>query len=107
MDHNLQFARITNPVCSCGEYVGRWQSDIEFKLIKISQTKNRPTDDRDISNILNEMKVTKMCCRREIIVSPVLRLLKIGNTFNVGVGSDFVSSTFDRLIIGKQYKIDA
>jgi DNA-directed RNA polymerase subunit N (RpoN/RPB10) len=99
----LQFARILNPVCSCGNYIGRFQHLIEFKLLEMQQklliSEGRKTDDRDVAKILDEMDIKRMCCRREVIVSPVLRLLKVGETFNIYQDKTVLSEPFDRLIV--------
>lgn len=72
----LQFARIIDPVCSCGNYVGRFQPDIEFELLRLGNYGGRKTDDEDLAKIMDEMGITRICCRKTIMVSPVLRLIK-------------------------------
>lgn len=80
-ENSLQFCRILDPVCSCGEYVGRLQPYLEFEMIRRSEYGTEFTDDENLAAILDDMGIRRMCCRRTIIVSPVLRLIKTGPDF--------------------------
>lgn len=98
----LQPARIYDTVCSCGEYVGRFQPDIEFALIEKGNYGETGliTDDTDIAEILTDMGVLRSCCRRTIMISSVSRLLKTGSPFNIYFDQRVLSLPGERLIIG-------
>ena len=93
---SLTFARIIDPVCSCGNYVGQLQHEIEFRLIE----KGGETDDTDVAIILNDMGVKRMCCRRTIIISPVLRLVQAEPEFNIYFDTRTISKRLERLNVG-------
>lgn len=99
---SLQFARIVLPVCSCGNYVGRFQHEIEFELVRRQiDNPGLKTDDRDVSEILNDLGIMRMCCRGAIIMSPVLRLMKVGPEFNIYSESRPINKTMKRYRIGQ------
>lgn len=93
---SLVFARIINPVCSCGNYVGRFQPEIEFRLIDMGGN----TDDVELVKIMNDMKIKKMCCRSTILISPVLRLLQTRADLNIYKDHDTVEMNMERLTVG-------
>lgn len=100
---SLTFARIIDPVCSCGEYISRYQPEIEARLIEKNNfgTLNITTDDTDIVQILDNMKIFRMCCRKTILLSPVCRLLKTKAPFNIySADKGNISLSIERLIIG-------
>lgn len=80
---SIQPVRIIDPVCSCGNEIGYLQHDIEFKMILKSDYGKKITSDIDLSDILNDIGIFRMCCRKTIILSPILRLLKSGPTLKV------------------------
>lgn len=101
MESSLTFCRIINPVCSCGNYVGRMQPYIELELLKRRIETNVDTTDEDISDILNKKGITRICCRNTVIISPVLRLMSIPDQFNMYLDNNIViKNRMERLIIG-------
>lgn len=98
---SLEFIRNIDPVCSCGEYVGRYQPDIEARLLERNGfgSMNVETDDVDVSDILNDMRIFRSCCRKTILLSPVSRLLKTGDPFNIYFDKGKISLPLNRLII--------
>lgn len=99
---SLAFGRIYDAVCSCGEYVGRFQPDIEFALIEKVNfgLDNIKTDDTDLAEILTEMGIMRSCCRRTIMISSISRLLKTGAPFNIYFDQRVLSLPGVRLSIG-------
>lgn len=100
MSTSLTFSRILNPVCSCGNRVGRLQREIEMKLFQIRQEESRETDDSDLSNILTDMGITKMCCRSTIIISPILPIMSTTPQFNIYQDTRTISIPMERITIG-------
>lgn len=94
--NSITFSKILDPVCSCGYYVGKYQHEIDFALIRLGKEK---TDDTDVSKILDGLKIKRMCCRKTFIVSPVLRLLKAGPQFNIYLDNSSMSEKMEHLRI--------
>jgi DNA-directed RNA polymerase subunit N (RpoN/RPB10) len=102
MESALTFARIINPVCSCGNYVGRYQPDIELQLVELQIKDSRATNDIDVSKIITDMGITRMCCRNTIMISPILRMMTVEPSFNIYGNNSTISQTLDRVIIGRE-----
>lgn len=104
MESSLTFCRIINPVCSCGNYVGRMQPYIELELLRrrleVGSDTNATTDE-DIADILNKKGITRICCRNTVIISPVLRIMSVPDQFNMYLDNNIViKNRMERLVIG-------
>lgn len=100
---SIQFSRNIDPVCSCGNYIGRIQPAIEFSLLKkinYNTDFSGDVDDKDVAAILDDMGIRKMCCRRTVIISPVVRLLQTSSPFNIYLDQKVLSLEAPRLLIG-------
>lgn len=97
---SLQFARILDPVCSCGNYVGKLQHQIEFALVEREKSLGRKSDDTDVAEIITDMGIKRICCRRTIIISPVLRLMKTEPEFTVYLDKETITENMNRLNVG-------
>jgi DNA-directed RNA polymerase subunit N (RpoN/RPB10) len=105
MDSSLTFARIINPVCSCGNYVGRLQPELELELVKksvsVSTSSGMVTTDEDISDFLNKKGITRICCRNTVIISPVLRLMSVPDQFQIHTDNNsIIKKRMQRIVIG-------
>lgn len=103
MDSSLTFARIINPVCSCGNYVGRLQPELELELVKksVSAGAGALTTDEDISDFLNKKGITRICCRNTVIISPVLRLMSVPDQFQIHTDNNsIIKKRMQRIVIG-------
>lgn len=98
---SLQFARIVNVVDTCGEYIGRFQPEIEFALIERMGfgLLDVRTDDIEVAEILTEMGIKRSCCRRAVLLSAVSRLLKTEAPFNIYFDQRVLSLSGERLRI--------
>lgn len=102
MDSSLTFARIINPICSCGNYVGRLQPELEMELVKKSVSAGgKVTTDEDISDFLNKKGITRICCRNTVIISPVLRLMSVPDQFQIHTDNNsIIKKRMHRIVIG-------
>lgn len=97
---SLTFARIINPVCSCGNYVGRFQPAIELELVNRMLNGKSRTTDEDVAEIITDMGIRRICCRNTIIISPVLRLMETESQFKLYTDKQVISKKLDRITIG-------
>lgn len=80
VQNTVKPCRIIDPVCSCGREIGSLQHIIEFRMVEKSNYGDIHTDDTTLSEILDELDITRVCCRKTIILSPVCRLIQVGPT---------------------------
>lgn len=97
---SLNFARIINPVCSCGNYIGRYQPEIEFRLIRDFLDSDKVTDDEDVSRIITDLGIKRMCCRNTILISPILRLVETEPELTIYLDRRNINDRIDRISIG-------
>ena len=97
MSYSMNFARIFPPVCSCGNYVGKLQYQIEIKLAEKQIEQNIKTNDEDIVKILDDLKITRICCRNSILISPIQRIVSTKNHMNVYLDNKIISERLNRI----------
>ena len=97
-DNTIYFSRILNPVCSCGNYIGKIQHEIEFQMVL---SKEEVKDDALVCKIMNKMNIMRMCCRRTVICSPVFQVIKTSPPFQVHRDNFNYSYTPDDITFGE------
>lgn len=99
MVNDIQFCRVINSVCSCGVELGLLQTEIEFRLLEMNNG-FFTGDDIQISSILDEMEITKICCRKTVFCSPVyiVSSMDVGK-FKYHKDTEVISNDEDELII--------
>ena len=71
-------------------------------MFEISREQRRDVTDEDLSDILNEMDIRRMCCRRTIIISPILPIMTTGPQFNIYKDTRVISMEMERITIGNK-----
>lgn len=82
-ENTLQFVRIIDPVCSCGNEIGKLQHELEFEMVKRSNYGEKYVDDTTLSDIITEKNIKRVCCRTRILLSPIGMNLQSGPTLIV------------------------
>lgn len=82
-ENTVQFSRVIDPVCSCGNEIGRFQHEFEFEMLERSNYGEFEVDDTTLSDILTERGITRVCCRTRILLSPIGMNLQSGPTLIV------------------------
>lgn len=99
-DKDIQFAPIIGTVCSCGREIGLLQVEIEFRLQKAIP--GFKADSRDTSEVLNELGIYKMCCRRTVLAFPVYQVVSADiAVFRYHRERGDITEDRDELIIGE------
>lgn len=70
---DIRFVPIINVICACGNETGLYQAEIEFRLQ--DTIPGFKADSKDVSKILDNLEIKKLCCRRTLLAVPVYQVV--------------------------------